>query len=1039
MEISNYSKLHIAKEKLKRIFTVFTAAALICIGVIYTAPMRVRAAEDINLKDTVYFAGRGILKSENKFTASVWNRYNLKKSVSAIWAEYDKNGSLVKISIGNADTSDTDSENTVYFNSPDGFGTGNADGQIKFFLWENENSPKPVMSALSYPEKRKSKELEILPDTEEYYVNSAEETDDGYVFIYCGNSEIIEYNYRPGKGGFNDITVSVNGEETGVLVSDSFEFTKECTVSERSVRFDGKKAEVNETYAGLNGEQTESIRYSMRISGKTLIMEFSADNGTVTKYRHTVNTEKEIPVPYMPQFVNIGMKNNVFVSLYADWTYGNSSAMSTTGITYNKNTDGIYRPLNERFMFTVSKTVNDVFPSIPNSASEYRNLMADRMVLDWWGHTEKRKPFGYMSEYADYLYDYGLTDVVFIRHIWQNSGYDTKLPESYPANENYGGDAQLVPFGEKMKKFGWIFALHTNYTDYSPYYDEYNQAHAIKNSDGSIRGGGVLGEGEYKILNKFIKSGFYNYYINKHEPEINKRYFTSGSFVDVFAARPHNRDVDYDSSADGFSMHKTVYNDTKSAIETIQKIHNGPLLTEGGWDHARFAGIIDGDEAQIKEASGEKRSGEDVKLMPDFELEKVFPLTLNHGMGYYTRWRTNVKADHLKERLYSDKYRAQQLAYGHSAYAEDRLPAENVSEVLKEYYYMLPIQKSFSKSEVESVKYINSAGSEQSLSEALLSGYYENGEQRLNISYKNGTEIYLNMEEENRIVDGFVIPQYGFYAKGKNFSAGTLKFGGKFADYMICENQVFFDPRTARKTYDSLNIMPYLTNIEIIEFPSSEQDGKIKMEFKWEINEKIPESVNYIVLHSYPQSGGLIASDYRIPVSMMSVTNGEVTASATVNIDRNSFKFGEFYTVTTALRDSLNGVTFKGEGYYYSGGETILGQYRLTENGGEYSLEYKSYSENRANAVGETVNFGGISANEMFTAEKKNDGWYITVLPRHRKLTLTFNNASVIASVCALDADKNKLADVEILDGKTVTLAVPNAYCYRITGNISWN
>lgn len=979
------------------------------------------------------FVPNGITKQDNGYTAVLWNRNDTAAAVKAVWAAYDTDGNLLEVCMAEDYIRPFFDGGQVQFVSPPDFAVQGQEERVRFYLWESGNVLKPVCEPFCYKPSMPS--VPVLPSTSRNYTNTAIQTADGYVFSYSGEDESIKYTYRPQNGGFDDITVSVNGGAEQQLLRDSIAFTEDAVLINRDVRFDGTTVYVNEQYQNAAGEKTEDVHYALCILGKTMVAEITAFEGAISNYYHEIILDSEIPIPYMPYFVNSGIKGGAFASFYSDWTYSNASTTATGATTYGQLTDGTRVPFQERFLLTVSNTVNDVFPTIPNTPSKYRSAMAERMVFDWWGHTPDREQFSYMDQYTDYLYEYGLRDVVFLRHYWQRDGYDTSIPASYPAKASYGGDEQLIPFGNKLQQYGWLFGLHTNYTDYSPQYEYYNPEHAVRNSDGSIRIGGFLGG----VWNNIMSSGFYQYYINLLEPEIHRRYSTNASFVDVFGARGPGRDVDYNVSVPGAGMYRTEYDNSIAAIARMQVIHSGPMLTEGGADHARYAGIIDGAEAQVAEATGERRGGENIKLMPDFELQKVFPLTLNHGMGYYHRWRVNVPADHLTEHILLDKYRAQQIAYGHAAYVEDRLPISNVSEVWKEYYYMLPIQKQYASSAVESVAYFSADGEEQTLSEALLNGYYNNEEQRLKITYKNGTVVYINMEEKNWAVEDKVIPQYGFYMKNHAFKAGTLLVNGKIGDYMVSENQVYFEPRTTRKYYGSLNIRPELTSIELTQAPTETEDGLVSMTFQWELNEGVPDACTAVALHANLGETWMFGGDYGVPEPMHTIENGIYNTRGTLILDKDTVKLDQDYQIGTTFYSQASGQRYAIEGYQNNGLLSMVGIFRLVKNNmGEIELEYRPYAEERANLASEMIDFGGISANEMFTAEKAQDGgWYITVLPRHRKLTLSFHNDSDIAAVYALDEEMNKIEEIAVQDDM-VTLETPGANSYYFKGDICW-
>ena len=99
-------------------------------------------------------------------------------------------------------------------------------------------------------------------------------------------------------------------------------------------------------------------------------------------------------------------------------------------------------------------------------------------------------------------------------------------------------------------------------------------------------------------------------------------------------------------------------------FQFMRDTHGGPLFGEGT-NHFYWAGRCDGVEAQVA-------GGEDHVPLLDFDLLKIHPQMVNHGMGYYERWfRHGYDIDWGRDTgsmEQIDKYRAQELAYGHAGF-----------------------------------------------------------------------------------------------------------------------------------------------------------------------------------------------------------------------------------------------------------------------------------------------------------------------------------------------------------------------------------
>ena len=132
----------------------------------------------------------------------------------------------------------------------------------------------------------------------------------------------------------------------------------------------------------------------------------------------------------------------------------------------------------------------------------------------------------------------------------------------------------------------------------------------------------------------------------------------------------------------------------------MRDTHEGPLFGEGA-NHFYWAGKVDGVEAQVN-------GGEHHQPFLDFDLLKIHPQMVNHGMGYYERWfergydhRLGLDTGTVEQ---VDKYRAQELAYGHAGFI-GASQVDNVQWVAKEHHLMHPVQALYGDSGVTQVMY----------------------------------------------------------------------------------------------------------------------------------------------------------------------------------------------------------------------------------------------------------------------------------------------------------------------------------------------
>ncbi len=91
--------------------------------------------------------------------------------------------------------------------------------------------------------------------------------------------------------------------------------------------------------------------------------------------------------------------------------------------------------------------------------------------------------------------DLGIDRAMLVLNGWINGGYDCRHPDILPAAPEIGGNEGLAACSRRVKALGWLFGLHDNYQDMYRDAPSWSEDCIIKNSDGSLRKGGVWAGG----------------------------------------------------------------------------------------------------------------------------------------------------------------------------------------------------------------------------------------------------------------------------------------------------------------------------------------------------------------------------------------------------------------------------------------------------------------------------------------------------------------------------------------------------------------
>jgi hypothetical protein len=257
-----------------------------------------------------------------------------------------------------------------------------------------------------------------------------------------------------------------------------------------------------------------------------------------------------------------------------------------------------------------------------------------------------------------------------------------------------------------------------------------------------------------------------------------------------------------------------------------RETHEGPLFGEGA-NHFYWAGRCDGVEAQVQ-------GGEDHAALLDFDLLKIHPQMVNHGMGYMERWyRGGYQANYGSdagsiEQL--DKYRAMEVAYGHAGFIGDRL-THTVQAVAREHHLMHPVQRLYGTAKPVAIDY-EIAGQFVTASVAVVVG----DTTRQRIRYDSGLTVWVNWRAAPWQVEGRVLPQWGFLARGPDTEVCTALSDGKFGDFATCPEYVFADARTwfdLPYRHSKKNIEPRLRECRYL------GGNRVQVTYEWIVNDTL--------------------------------------------------------------------------------------------------------------------------------------------------------------------------------------------------------
>lgn len=732
------------------------------------------------------------------------------------------------------------------------------------------------------------------------------------------------------------------------------------------------------------------LRIAARLVAKSLVFDVTCDQPFISEFAPggwgPVAFRSQVTVPYYSGNIQYLPAQGLFVNSCLDWTLSQASSLEGGRAIYGALTDGSRNRLHERAVFSASWHLAGALPSIPNPRSPYIGDVGGRIVLDTWGGM-----FEDIAHSINQLHDYGIDDCTAIVHTWQRSGYDNALPAHIPADASLGGEPAMRDLVDAGKRAGYRVALHENYVDYYPNFEGFKDSDIAVDSNGKR----VLAwfQPGTKIQSFAVKPTAILRLAGTQSPEIHRRYGTNADYLDVHSAVPPWFHVDSRFGEDGAGTFHKVWETHRDLWAYERETHGGPVFGEGA-NHWYWSGLLDGTEAQFG-VGWPANQGMTAPLMVDFDLLRIHPLQVNHGMGYYERWWSDAGWGAIPPMEVMDRYRMQEVAFGHAGFL-----AASTWNLLPyawlEHNLLGPLTKAYAGIAPKSIGYMID-GKWVDADSAAIRGVWD----RVRVVYANGLTVVANSSGTDLDLGSMVLPPLGWSATGPGFKASTAKHGNLIADYSETADEVFANARNA-----SFWSVSGVTRIRPEAF-GFQQTGprRFRLGYHWHVGETVDRDYNLFVHFSDSKEdlnyeGIRFQGDHRpnlptsawkansaiedgpwevtipsgIPDGMYAVSTGLwLPGSGRPNIDGPTDKFGRVVLGSLIVKD---------------GGQTI----QFAPNPDHGDRRRAIYSRN-LNPSGAAVDFGAVRTNGSVHIVRKGNDWILQTFPRNAAFDLELSVA----------------------------------------------
>ncbi len=857
---------------------------------------------------------------------------------------------------------------------------------------------------------------------------SSQVGDDTATLLYSGADGSLQYEWtrpqnandpplgswrlRAKASGATSVDVPLAGDAR-------LEWAKEATFKESRFEKTSGGATCVSTYE-VNG-QSASVRISAHLSGKSLVLEASCDLPQLASLDAgrfgPVLRRRAVAVPYYSGQVFYLAKENLFAHSFFDWTTSSASSFENTRALYGTRTDGTRALLKERMVFCAAWHFAETLPNIPNPPSPFRAHLGEKTVLDIWGGN-----FNDIAEKLQTLHDAGLNDCLAIIHNWQRSGYDNALPAHVPANAALGGESGMKNLVLTAKRLGYDIALHENYVDYYPNYEGFDPDDISLDSAGKR----VLAwsNSGTKIQSFAVAPSAMLRLARAQSTQIRQRYAPNADYLDVHSGVVPWFHTDFRAGSNGSATMRPTWNAHRDLWAFERANYGGPVLGEGN-NHWVWSGLLDGVEAQFG-AGWPSNEGQSAPLAVDFDLLKIHPLQLNHGMGYYERWWKDATWNNLPPMAVLDQYRMQEVVYGHAGFLGGEAWS-NVPLAWLEHNLLAPVTARTASAKPLRIAYQVNGKWVDGTAAAKSQNW-----KRVRVEYEGGLTITANDDAAPLIEENTTLPQHGWRASGAGLTAWTALRDGVVADYARTQSSTFANARRARDWNQSgaTRILPSVGGF------TQTAPRAFSLTYKWKVGQTVPDDFQSFVHFVNADSSIVFQNDHDLPRATSSWKTGETVLDGPHAIQ-----------IPATLPDGSYGVRI---GLFRAGGERLalqgkndgtnrisIGTLRVRNDELSFAPETPAaqngediYAQ-RLNSGEKVVDFGDVRTGGSVLIRREGDEWVLRALPRGGDFSLALQSARFgrPANVRAVDSASSTITTPE--NGGWWTLKLNGAREYR--------
>lgn len=638
-----------------------------------------------------------------------------------------------------------------------------------------------------------------------------------------------------------------------------------------------------------------------------------------------------------------------------------------------------------------------------------------KMCLDQWGGDYKKAAEDIAKAAA-----YGLSDAVFVKHVWQRWGYDYRLPDIYPPA---GNEADFQAMVAACKKAGILFVPHDNYIDFYPDADGFSYDKIVFNADGTPQKA-WLNDGRDAQSYRWLPTAFAPF-LERNLKLMKNGFAPDGLFVDVFTAMPP---IDFYDRAGNFYPKTVTQQKWGETFDRAREVfgNNAPTISEAGTD--ALIGHLDAGQSdhsgwfspdaprgtgnnanfgwRLPAGDGERIPWHDMATHGDFVL-------FAGGLGP----RYAGGGDDFLHGYGSDDYLSLTVLGGRNPMSDGPFNRRAVMT----YWLLHNISNKLAHSEMLSHQF---AGDDI---------------HRQVVNFQNAT-VNVNRGKADWQADGLTLPQYGFIAKAGEVSASIARRGGQITGFAQAPGVLFADARPVGG--DGGAVRPRVLGV-------TNEGRKIRLRLAFDILRPVDTTYRPFLHFSNPkgeggenisfQGGGAFDSQKLATPGTVEAAF-EATLPETITApDQFAIRPG-FWNPEGGGRLDLAGPK--------DNGRARAGTLKVEFQNGQPVVSFvpeaadpeATEREARLNTTSKMIDFGPVVTNGAFRLQHAGADWILTPLPDSQpfdfilKLKELGAKSTNISAVTSIDMNGNPFSSAKIhrADQNVLSFRTNGAFAYKI-------